>query len=183
MGFYDDGVEMGLVEYGPGDVSRQMREVDAFLTVVNKDVEADVKKTSNAAFLTRWRLDVWMPWQGFYADFKSVLASSPSRFRDATYKRAEAYRQLGMRFRENLEKKSSSTVTPIKIPGPIKNPNQGDLPDVDTPPKELQRGFPWKYVLIGGGALVVGYGVYRYLSPVPRLLPAPVKEEENHGQP
>jgi hypothetical protein len=184
MGFYDDGVEMGLVEYGPGDVVRQMDEVNTFLTTVNKDVETDVRNTGNASFLKRWKLDVWTPWQGFYADFKSVAAASPSRFRDSTYKRAEAYRQLGIRFRENLEKKSNSTVTPVKVPDPIRNPRPGDLPGVDLPPKELRRGFPWRYVLIGGGALAVGYGVYRYLRPTPRLLPTPTPQEnEGHGQP
>lgn len=186
MGFYEDGTEMGLVEYGPGDVSRQMGEVNTFLSAVNKDMETDVKKTGNAGFLTKWRQDVWGPWQGFYSDFRNVLKGSPSRFRDSTYKRAEAFRQLGVNYRENLSKKFDSQVTPVKVPDPIKVPPKQAPPgrpiDIDLPPAELRRGFPWRYVVIGGVAVVVGYGVYRYYKPALKVLPLPVGKDE-HGQP
>lgn len=186
MDFYDIGTsddgEMGLVDYGPGDVKRQMGEVNDFLTVINRDIENDVKKTKNNSYLAQWKNDVWIPWVAFYGDFKSWKASSPSMFRDATYRRAEAYRQLGLRHRENLSKKMDSEVTPVKVPSPIKKPSGG--PALEESPntvaiKNSGWSIPWKWII--GGALVAGggYMAYKYWpkekeeEPEQVLIPAP----------
>ena len=154
---------VGLVEYGPSAITSQVNDVNRFLGVVNKDVQTDVKNSGNFSMLKAWNDSVWTPWQAFYRDFSGW--TSIDKLRDSTYRRAEAYRQLGLRFRENLQKKEASgtQVTPTNVPDPIhlpKLPDQRQL--VDTASSRKGGGFPWKWLLIGGGVAAGGYALWKF---------------------
>lgn len=170
---------VGLLEYSPIDVSKHMAATNAFLAVVNKDMQEDTKKSGNKGFYGTWLVEVYSPWLTFYKDFKNVFSLSPSSLRDSTFKRAEAFRQLGLRYRENLQKKYDSKVTPTKIPEPFKLPKQSDLPDMHTT-KSFDDGWPWRKILIVAGVGGAAYFGYRwYTSPARRLARlAQAKEQE-----
>jgi hypothetical protein len=160
---------VGLLDYSPTDVARQMEATNKFLAVVNGDMQTDTKKSGNSGFYTTWLIEVYQPWLVFYKDFKSMLSGGASRFRDSTFKRAEAFRQLGLRYRENLQKKYDSKVTPTKIPEPFKLPKIGPLPDINST-KDSGLGIPWRKVLIVAGVGGAAYFGYKwYTSPVQRL--------------
>lgn len=153
---------VGLLDYSPTDVAHQMEATNGFLGVVNKDMQVDSKKSGNAGFYTTWLVEVYSPWLAFYKDFKSMFSGGASRLRDTTFKRAEAFRQLGLRYRENLQKKYDSKVTPTKIPEPFKLPKVGPLPDINST-KDSGLGWPWRKILIVvgvGGAAYFGYKWY-----------------------
>jgi hypothetical protein len=166
IGLLDD--DTGLIDYSPPDVSRQMENVQRFLAVVNGDVVRDVSKTGSTGFLKAWQTSVWEPWKEFYENFKSIWGTT-NHLRDSTYERAEKYRQMGLRFRENLAAKvnTGTVVTPVKIPEPIKvppkgaNKGNGSLPSIDLPPKFSSGGFPWKWLFIGAGVATGGYLLYK----------------------
>ena len=155
----------GLLDYGPLDVRKQMKEVNDFLAAVNKDMQVDTKKTGNNGFYSTWTVEVYAPWLAFYKEFQKPIGGA-SVMRDSTFRRAEAFRQLGLRYRENLIAKSGAgtVVTPVKIPNPIKLPslpNQKDL--VDTASSRDSDGLPWRKILIAvgiGGAVYFGYRYY-----------------------
>lgn len=155
----------GFIEYGPGDIEKQLDAVDKFLGVVNRDVSKHTKKEGLPQMQARWDSEVWQPWQTFYRDTKGIVGT-PNLLRDSTYRRAEAFRQLGLRFRENLLKKvdTGTEVTPIDVPPAIKKPPGKGAPGtkqgVSLPPRSA-GGFPWRWLLIGGGLAVGGYIVYK----------------------
>jgi hypothetical protein len=165
-----DDDDSGFIEYGPGDIQAQLVAVNQFLTVVNQDMIRETKDKDLPQMYHKWDTEVWRPWVTFFASTQR-MTGSPSLLRDSTYRRAEAFRQLGVRYRENLEKKedSGTVVTPTKVPGPIQKPigkNQPESPLAPSPGVSLQpksmNGFPWKWVLIGGGVLAGGYLAWKF---------------------
>lgn len=164
--------DAGFIEYGPGDIQQQLLSVNRFLTVVNDDMVRETRDKDLPQMYHKWDSEVWQPWVEF---FKSTqrMTGSPSLLRDSTYRRAEAFRQLGMRYRENLERKedTGTVVTPVQVPGPIQKPitkggttpnlPTGPGPGVSLAPKSM-NGFPWKWVLIGGGVLAGGYLAWKF---------------------
>lgn len=177
---------LGLIDYSPMDISRQMKEVNIFLATVNKDMQVDTKKTGNNGFYSTWTVEVYAPWLAFYKEFQKPIGGS-SVMRDSTFRRAEAFRQLGLRYRENLIAKSGAgtVVTPVKIPSPIKLPNLPNQKDlVDTASSRDSDGWPWRKILIAvgiGGAVYFGYRYYT--APARKLVRlAQAKEEKEIEQ-
>lgn len=161
IGEDDEDVNMGILSYGPGDIKRQVEEVNTFLTTVNKDVEADVKKTGSLNFLKAWKQDNWNPWLAFYGDFKKA-SSVLSSFRDSTYARAEDFRKRGIAIRDNIAAKQDGEVSRTPIPQPIKTPPKRDIKVNPTfsPSLNPTVNFPWKWLV--GGVVVIGVGYVGY---------------------
>lgn len=183
MSLYDSGCDdsSGLVEYSPRTVYRQLKAVNDFLSVVNADMDRDTKKTGNAGFMSTWRTEVYNPWLRFYKDAKGWDLTE--LFRDSTFKRAEAFRQLGLRFRENLQKKSDSTVTPTKVPDPVKSLGTSDKPvDIQTNKDSGLSLIPWRKIFIIGGITVGGYFAYRWYTSPARRINNLVKAREEREQ-
>jgi hypothetical protein len=177
----------GFVEYGIEDTYKKLDAVNRFLAVVNKDMVTHTKEVGLPKMLQKWNDDVWEPWQEFFRSTQG-LTNKASLLRDSTYRRAEAYRQLGLRYRENLvaKERTGTQVTPTVIPPPIKKPDgtpaiPGKPIGVSLPPKKAEGGIPWKWILTGGAILGAGYVAYK-MWPARRaagMLTAPEEQVTN----
>lgn len=173
MSWYDDGTadnaesiaygkqsghSMGLVDYSVGEVRRIVSAARQIMEATN----ADVQKSGRADLKEVWD-PIYARWSVFYPQTQGWNGAF-NQFRDKTAARAIQYTDRAEQTRVALRAAKKSVTPYHKVSSP-----SGPLPEISLAPRDSGISlFPWKYVLIGGGALVVGYGVYRWMSAAPK---------------
>jgi hypothetical protein len=168
MDFYETGTEdnaeafarqrtamMGLVRTGVSETRAMVQETRLLMD----DTNARVAKSRNPSLREQWA-EVYARWSSFYKTTQGFPGAF-NQFRDSTAERANIFGRQADKARAALRKEGQSAP-------PSKNAaarDKIDLPTISLPTKDMNGGFPWKWVLIGTGAVAVGYGVYTWLKP------------------